>query len=171
MASNPAGPNEKPPHADPAEQSGYLKYFYQDWRPTRLARAWNRVYAWIAGLGILPPILANLHVPDRRDGRMRSSILVVANHDGDRYLVSMLGNGSDWVRNVRAAGGRAAIKRGRLQPVILVEIPVAERAPILKSWCQVATSGRKHLPLSPDAPLSEFERIAASHPVFRIDPA
>jgi hypothetical protein len=92
-------------------------------------------------------------------------------YGGDRYLVSMLGHRSDWVQNVRAAGGEAAIKRGRVVQVHLTEIPIQERAAILKAWCQVASSGRKHLLVSPDAPLTEFDKIAPSHPVFRIDPA
>jgi hypothetical protein len=166
-----SGPHERPSHPDPAEQSGYLKYFYRNWRPTRLARLWNPAYAWLAGLGILPPLLANVQVRDRRNGRLQSTILVVATHGGERYLVSMLGNGSDWVQNVRAAGGKASIQRGRVAPVHLTEIPIQERAAILKAWCQVASSGRKHLSVSPDAPLTEFDKIAPSHPVFRIDPA
>ena len=169
MNSETSDPHEKPPHPDPAEQTGYLKYFYRDWRPTRLARIWNRAYAWVAGLGILPPLLANLQVRDRRDGRLRSTILVMTTYGGDRYLVSMLGHRSDWVQNVRAAGGEAAIKRGRVVPVHLTEVPAEERAAILKAWCEVASSGRKHLPISPDAPLTEFDKIAPNHPVFRVD--
>jgi hypothetical protein len=97
--------------------------------------------------------------------------LVVATHEGERYLVSMLGNGSEWVQNVRAAGGEAAIKRGRVVAVHLTEVPVRERAVILKAWCQAASSGRKHLPVSPDAPLSEFDKIAVNHAVFLVEPA
>ena len=81
----------------------------------------------------------------------------------------MLGDGSDWVKNIRAAGGKAFIKRGRSRPVMLTELKAEERAPILKAWCRVATSGRKHLPVLHDAPLSDFEAIAADYPVFRID--
>jgi len=46
----------------------------------------------------------------------------------------MLGDGSEWVQNARAAGGTAFIKRGRLRSVKLTEIPPQERAPILKAW-------------------------------------
>ena len=83
----------------------------------------------------------------------------------------MLGNGSGWVQNVRASGGKAFIKRGRRYPVSLTEIPTEERAPVLKAWCQVATSGRQHIPVSHRAPVSAFEAIASDYPVFRIDPA
>jgi hypothetical protein len=54
---------------------------------------------------------------------------------------------------------------------MLTEIPAKERAPILKAWCEVATSGRQRLPVAHDAPVSAFETIAPDCPVFRIDPA
>ena len=156
---------------DPAQQNGYLRCFYRDWRPTRLGRIFGRVLSWLSGLGLMPRILLTLRVKGRSSGRLRSTILVVANHDGRHYLVSMLGDNSEWVRNVRAAGGDAFIKRGRSVPITLTEIPSKERAPILKAWCQIATSGRHHLPVRHDAPVSAFEAIAKDYPVFRIDPA
>jgi hypothetical protein len=156
---------------DPAERSGFLRLFYRDWRPTRFGRIWNGTYAWISGLGLTSQIYRTLQVKNRNTGRLGSTVLVVASHKGQRYIVSMLGNGSEWVQNVRAASGEAFIKRGRSRPVMLTEVPPQERAPILKAWCKIATSGRQHLPVSHDAPLSAFEAIAADYPVFRIDSA
>ena len=158
-----------PPHEDAAEGAGYLRYFYRGWRPTRLGRLWSRVCAWVSGLGLVPRMLLTLQTSDRTSGRVNATILVVAIYQGQRYLVSMLGEGSEWVQNVRAAGGKASIKRGGSQPVQLTEIPPQERASILKAWAQVATSGRHHLPVSHEAPISAFETIAGDYPVFRID--
>lgn len=160
-----------PRREDPAEHTGYLRYFYRGWRPTRIGRLWSRLYAWVSGLGILPRMLVTLQTRDRTSGRVNSTILVVATYQGQRFLVSMLGEGSEWVQNVRAAGGKAAVKRGRSRAVQLTEISPPECAPILKAWAQVATSGRKHLPVSHDAPISAFEAIAGEYPVFRIDQA
>ena len=157
-------------HHDPAER-GYLRYFYRDWRPTRLGKLVTRILAWVAGLGLTPRALVTLRVKGRRSGRLHDTVLVAARHAGKSYLVSMLGDGSEWVRNVRAAGGKAFVKRGRSRPVQLTEVPAGERGPILKAYCQVATSGRHHLPLSPDAPLAEFDAVAERYPVFRIDVA
>ena len=156
---------------DPAELNGYLRYFYRNWRPTRLGGLWSAAYAWVVGLGLAPEILLTLQVRNRNDGRLSSTVLVCARYQGGRYLVSMLGDGSQWVQDVRAARGMASIKRGRSRPVKLTEIPPQERAPILKAWCQVATSGRRHLPVAFDAPISAFEAIAADYPVFRVDDA
>ena len=156
---------------DPAERSGYLRLFYRDWRPTRLGRIVSGAWAWVSGLGLTPRVLVTLQVKGRSSGRLRTTVLIAATHEGQRYLVSMLGDGSEWVRNVRAAGGKAFILRGRSHRVVLTEIPIRDRAPILKAWCQIATSGRQHLPVSYAAPISAFEAIAADYPVFRIDPA
>ncbi len=156
---------------DPAERKGYLRYFYRDWHPTRFGRIWNGAYAWLSGLGLTPDILITLQVKSRRDGRLCSTILASAVHEGNRYVVSMLGEDSEWVKNLRAANGHAFIKRGRSRAVVLTEIPADKRAPILKAWTQIATSGRQHLAVPHDAPVSAFEAIAADHPVFRIDPA
>jgi hypothetical protein len=94
-----------PPHKDPAER-GYLRFFYRDWRPTRFGRLWSRVFAWVSGLGLTPRILLTLQVKDRSTGRLHEVILAVVRYRGQRYLVSMLGNGSEWVQNVRATGAR-----------------------------------------------------------------
>lgn len=90
-------------------------------------------------------------------------------YGGHRYLVSMLGDGSNWVQNVRAMKGAAYIQRVAKRPAVLTEIPAGQRAPILRAWCQIAKSGRRHLPVPYDAPVPAFEEIAGDYPVFRID--
>jgi hypothetical protein len=112
--------------------------------------------------------MITLLVKARRSGSLVAHVLVPITFEGRVYLVSMLGEGSNWVQDVRAMGGAAFLKRGRSWPVVLIEVPVAERPPILKAWCQIATSGRRHLPVPYDAPVSAFEAIAADYPVFRV---
>ena len=64
----------------------------------------------------------------------------------------------------------AVIRHGRRRSVRLVEIPASQRAPVLKKYVRIARSGRRHFPVAPGAPLSEFDAIADRYPVFRIDP-
>lgn len=90
--------------------------------------------------------------------------------DGQRYLVSMLGDNAQWVQNVRAAGGKAAIRSGSLEKVQLDEVPSIERARILKAYLQQAPGARPHIPVDKDAALEEFEAVAATFPVFRARP-
>jgi hypothetical protein len=127
--------------------------------------------AWATSLGLLPEIVVTLLIKERESGKLIGHVLVPVDYDGRPYLVSMLGAGSNWVLDQRATGGAAFVKRGRTEAVTLVEIPPEQRAPILKAWRQIATSGRRRLPVAYDAPLPDFEAIAAEYPVFRIDRA
>jgi hypothetical protein len=96
---------------------------------------------------------------------------MVADYEGERYLVAMLGEGAHWVANVRAAGGRAVLHYGRDEAVRLDEVDEGSRAPILRRYLAIASAARPHIPVDHCAPLAEFERIAGSYPVFRIRPA
>jgi hypothetical protein len=88
---------------------------------------------------------------------------------GERYLVSMLGEEANWVKNVRAAGGRAVLRHGITERVRLEEVDVSQRAPILKAYVQIAPGARPHMPVTKDAPISEFENLAAQYPVFSVE--
>ncbi|MFC4118930.1 nitroreductase/quinone reductase family protein [Nonomuraea zeae] len=146
-------------------------WLYRGGRPNRLARAINRAWATVFAAGVLrPDRMVTLEVPGRRTGRVISFPLVVADHQGERYLVAMLGRGTNWVHNVRAAGGRAVLRHGRSEAVRLVEVDPGACAPILRRYLAVSPGGRTHVPVDPEAPPAEFERIAADYPVFRIIP-
>ena len=90
------------PREDPAERVGYLRFFHRGWRPTRIGRLWSRLYAWVCGLGLLPRMLLTLQTKDRASGRVNGTLLVVASH-GQRYLVSMLGEASEWVSDTASS--------------------------------------------------------------------
>jgi hypothetical protein len=107
-------------------------------------------------------------VRGRRTGRVIALPVVVADYGGARFLVSMLGEIANWVRNVRAAKGRAVLRRRGSEHVQLEEVPTPDRAPILRRYLQVAPGARPHFPLDPQSPVSEYEPIASQYPVFRI---
>jgi hypothetical protein len=89
---------------------------------------------------------------------------------GERYLVSMLGSSTNWVHNVRAAGGEAVLRHGRQEAVHLEEVAVDRRAAVLKAYLGRAPNARSHIPVDQEAPLAEFERVADRFPVFRVAP-
>jgi hypothetical protein len=107
----------------------------------------------------------------RRSDRTVSCPLVVTTYQGQRHLVSMLGQGANWVANVRAAGNAAVLRHGRSEQVRLVEVAAERRAPILRRFLASAPGARPHVPVDRHAPLADFERVASDHPVFRITPA
>ncbi len=159
--------------ADSQDSTPFLHRFdqwlYRGGRPNRLARLINRQWATVFSAGIFQPNrVAALQVRGRRTGRLISFPVVIADYQGDRYLVAMLGEEANWVRNVRAADGRAVLRHGRSETVRLVEVGPGARAPILRRYLAVAPGGRAHFPVDRGAPLAEFERIAPRYPVFRI---
>lgn len=157
-------------HPDPAERGAFMRLFYRDWRPTGFGRWVNRIQCWWSGLGLPPKFLAALEVRGRASGQRRSNVVVIATVESKRYLVSMLGPGSDWVKNVEAAHGDAVFRQGQRRRVRLVLVPPEQRAPILREYVRIASSGRQHFPTPVGAPLSDFEAIADRYPVYRIDP-
>lgn len=113
------------------------------------------------------PVPADGDTPSRT-GRLISLPVVVANYEGERYLVAMLGERANWVRNVRAADGRAVPRHGRHEIVRLDEVDPGDRAPILRAYLLRAPGARSLLPVDRRAPLEEFARIADRFPVFHI---
>ena len=147
------------------------RWMYRNNRPNQLAKFVNRLTALWFSSGVLSSRnWVTLEVRGRRTGRIVEAPVVVVAHEGGHYLVSMLGEDVNWVRNVRAAGGRAALRRRGRRAVRLVEVPVGERAPILRRYLELAPGARPHFPVTRRAPLSEFARIAGRYPVFRVLP-
>jgi hypothetical protein len=144
------------------------RWLYRGGRPNPLARALNRVWAIIHSAGVWPKRLGTLEVAGRRTGRIISFPVVIADHEGERYLVAMLGEDSNWPRNVRAAGGHAVLRHGRREVVHLEEVDHAARPPIIRRYLALAPGARPHIPVDTDAPIEDYEQIAAEVPVFRI---
>jgi F420H(2)-dependent quinone reductase len=145
------------------------RLFYRDGRPNGLGRLVGDAWAELGGLGLGPSWAVALETTGHRSGRASSIPVVIGDFQGEHYLVSMLGERSPWVHNVRAADGRAVIRHGRSRAVRLVEVPPAERAPVIKAYLARAIGARPHIPVDPTAPVAAFEAIAADYPVFRID--
>src|SRR5262245_51742362 len=145
------------------------RWMYHSGRPNWLARPQNRLSSILFGAGVVPRRVASLEVKGRRSGRVICFPVVIADWNGGEYLVSMLGEQANWVKNVRAAGGAAVLRRGRRQDVTLEALEVADRAPVIRRYAAVAPGGRPHLGLRRDASLQECEAVAPNTPVFRID--
>jgi len=144
------------------------RWMYRGDHPNHWARVQNRACAIAFAAGILPSRAAALDIRGRRSGRVISVPVVVAGLEGERYLVAMLGQNANWVRNLRAAGGRAVLAHGQRETVRLEEVDSSIRAPILRRYLQVAPGARAHFPVNRRAPLEEFARIAPDYPVFRV---
>jgi hypothetical protein len=147
-----------------------LRAMYAGGRGNAAARRFARLWASVFGLGLQPRRWVTLEVPGRRSGKIVRFPLGMADWNGQRYLVSMLGESCNWVRNVRAANGRAVLRRRRAVTCQLAEVPLAERPAIIKRYLETVPGGRPHIPVSPTAPLHDFEAVAPDYPVFRVIP-
>jgi deazaflavin-dependent oxidoreductase (nitroreductase family) len=146
----------------------FKRWLYRGQRPNWIARILNRAWAAVASSGVASNYLVTLEVIGRKSGRTFALPVAIVVVDGQRYLVSMLGENVSWVQNVRAAGGRAVLRSGSREEVHLEEVPADQRAPILRAYLQRAPGARPHVPVNKDAPLAEFEKIAAAFPVFQV---
>ena len=146
-----------------------MRALYPGGRPSPEAKAIHRRF--IAGpLPRVLPIASVLEVRGRRSGRATRVPLATVRYRGSWYLISMFGEQSNWVINVRAADGDAVLTHGRRRPIRLVEVQVPDRAAILKRYLKFSLGARPHMQVRWHDPLSAFEAVAADYPVFRVEP-
>jgi hypothetical protein len=136
--------------------------------PTWLKFA-NRLIVALNRLGMGFGTWYILSIPGRKTRKMRSTPVSVLHVNGQRYVVT--GFETQWVKNARKEG-RGILARGRRsEQVILVELPVEERPPILREFPRQVPHGVPffekllHLPGDPEA----FAAAAPRCPVFRLD--
>jgi hypothetical protein len=144
------------------------RWMYRGGRPNQLTKIINMGWAFLHTLGIFPNRLVTLEVTGRQSGKTISFPLAMVVIKRERYLVSMLGEEVNWVRNIKAAGGKAQLRHGRSERVMLEEVDVNQRPPILKAYLQIAPGARPHIPANKNAPISDFEKIASKYPVFKV---
>jgi deazaflavin-dependent oxidoreductase (nitroreductase family) len=140
-------------------------------QPSRLVNLLNRLPMVLARLGISVYGSRTLAVRGRRSGEWRTVPVNLLIHEGSQYLVAPRGE-TQWVRNLRAAGGgelwlgrrRCAFRATELADD---EKPTLLRAYLRKWRFEVAVFFEG---IGPDAPDAELRRIAPGYPVFRIDP-
>jgi hypothetical protein len=148
--------------------SAFQRWQYRKGRPGLSARIANRLGALSFAAGVGPNGAATLEVRGHKSGRTISFPVVVADYEGERYLVSMLGHSANWVRNLRADDGHAALRQGSREEVELVEDTSAHRPAILRRYLELAPGARPFFTVDRRAPLEDFERIVDQYPVFRV---
>jgi deazaflavin-dependent oxidoreductase (nitroreductase family) len=136
----------------------------------------NRLVLALQRLGIPTGTIHVLTVLGRTSGKPRSTPVSVLTVGGVRYIVGGMAD-MDWVRNARAAGwGILAYGRKR-ERVTLVELPVPERAAILREFPRLVPGGISFfrrlydLPRDPAALSDAFAALATRATVFRIEHA
>ncbi len=129
----------------------------------------NRVVGLLTGAGISVWGSRVLRVRGRKSGEWRSVPVNLLTLDGNRYLVAPRGE-TQWVRNIRVAGGGELVLGRRAEAFTVQELPDAEKTGILRAYLRrwKAEVGVFFGGVGPDSPDADVQRIAPEHPVFRI---
>jgi deazaflavin-dependent oxidoreductase (nitroreductase family) len=132
----------------------------------------NRLVAWLTRRGISIWGSRVLEVPGRKSGLPRRTPVNLLTLDGHQYLVSARGEG-EWVRNLRAAGGRLDLILGRRREARTAhEVADGDKTEILRAYLRrwKAEVGVFFEGIGPDSSAEEIAAIAHRHPVFQLDP-
>ena len=114
-----------------------------------------------------------LYVKGRTSGEWRSTpVNPLRLADGTRYLVAPRGN-TQWVRNMRAAGGGELRIGRKAEPFTATEVADDAKPEILRAYLRkwkfevgVFFDG-----VDAKAPEEKLREIAPGYPIFRIEPA
>jgi deazaflavin-dependent oxidoreductase (nitroreductase family) len=111
-----------------------------------------------------------LRVRGRKSGEWRSNPVNLLTFEGRQYLVSPRGH-TQWVRNIRVTGGGELVLGSKVQPFTAVEIPDAEKAPIVRAYLKRFSFevGMFFKGVKADSPDEDLRHIAPDHPVFRLN--
>ena len=112
-----------------------------------------------------------LRVRGRSSGEWRSQPVNLLTFEGKRYLVAPRGQ-TQWVRNIRVSGEGELLLGSKAERFRAVEIPDAEKLPILRAYLKIWKAEVGVFFQGVDANSSEenLRRIAPDHPVFRVEP-
>jgi len=130
----------------------------------------NNFVATCARLGISVWGSRVLHVRGRKSGEWRSSPVNLLTYQGNRYLVAPRGH-TQWVRNIRVAGGGELVLGGRVQRFRAVEIPDDDKVPLLRAYLKRWSFevGIFFGGVNAESSDADLRRIAPDHPAFRVE--
>jgi deazaflavin-dependent oxidoreductase (nitroreductase family) len=137
--------------------------------PERSANAFNAAAKWFTARGISLLGSRVLAVRGRTSGEVRTTVVNLFTHEGERYLLAPRGH-TQWVRNLRAAGeGELRLGR-RTQHFTPVEIADADKTPLIRLYLRkwAWETGAFFDGLKADSPDADIAAAAPGFPVFRI---
>jgi deazaflavin-dependent oxidoreductase (nitroreductase family) len=135
----------------------------------RIGRLFNSTVALVTKLGISVYGSRVLSVRGRKTGEWRSTPVNPLSYEGQRYLVSPRGH-TQWVRNMRAAGGGELRVGRRVERFTATELADDAKPALLREYLrrwkfEVETFFEG---VGPDASDEKLREIAPGYPVFQI---
>ena len=133
----------------------------------------NRVVAGLTRSGVSVAGSRVLEVRGRKSGEARRVPVNLLSYKGGLYLVAPRGE-TEWVRNVRAGGGRLTLIRGRhREDFVAQELPDSAKPDLLREYLRrwKFEVGMFFDGVDSKSSEEELAAIAGKHPVFRLEPA
>ena len=139
--------------------------------PKRATNTFNRIVARLTKMGVSVWGSRELRVRGRKTGDWRTTPVNLLTHEGQTYLVAPRGT-TQWVRNLRAAGGHGELRLGRnTDAFVATEVVDADKVDILRAYLKRWKMEVGVFFDGVDAKASDEEllAIAPGYPVFAID--
>jgi deazaflavin-dependent oxidoreductase (nitroreductase family) len=143
------------------------RYLRPDWFTRTIL---NPLVAWFTARGLSVYGSRVLAVRGRKSGEWRTNPVNLLEFEGQRYLVAPRGV-TDWVKNIRASGTGELRLGSRSETIRVVEIPDAEKLPILRAYLRKWSweTSAFFEGVGGDATEADLRRISPNHPIFQIE--
>jgi len=136
--------------------------------PSSFEKAFNRMFGFLAGLGIAPSYIYLLEVRGRKSGRIYSTPVNLHEMNGKHFLVAPRGR-TQWVQNAEVSGEITLKKRSRRRRYKLRALADSEKPEILKKYLSNYKGAvQRFFPIPPNSPPESFAQIAPGYPVFEV---
>ena len=138
-------------------------------QPGTSTRVFNQAIAGLTRLGLSVWGSRVLAVRGRKTGEWRTTPVNMLTFGGERYLVAPRGE-TQWVRNIRVAGGGELRLGRRAELFTITEVADTAKPAILRAYLKrwKMEIGVFFQGVGPDAPEEKLRQIAPGYPVFRI---
>jgi deazaflavin-dependent oxidoreductase (nitroreductase family) len=135
----------------------------------RMNKMFNGTVATLTKAGISIKGSRVLSVRGRKTGEWRTTPVNPLSYEGKRYLVSPRGQ-TQWVRNMRVAGGGELRVGRRAETFTAQELPDAQKPALLREYLRrwKFEVGMFFDGVGPDASDAKLLEIAPGYPVFQI---
>lgn len=167
MPSSPSHDTSPSQNTSPSSGSRYVM-------PATTAGRWtgklfNSAVAWLTRRGFSVWGSRVLYVRGRTSGEWRSTPVNVLTHGGHRYLVAPRGH-TQWVRNLRAAGGGELRVGRKTEQFTATELADDQKPDVLRAYLKrwKLEVGVFFEGVGADAPVSKLLEMAPGYPVFLI---
>ncbi|MFE7742996.1 nitroreductase family deazaflavin-dependent oxidoreductase [Nocardia sp. NPDC057455] len=138
--------------------------------PAGFDAVFNRIANLLPKLGISVMGSRLLAVRGRKSGEWRTTMVnLMVREDGARFLVAPRGH-TQWVRNLRAAGGGELRLGRKVETFTATEVADADKVPLLRLYLRKWgwEVGRFFEGVTKDATDEELAAIAPGFPVFQL---